>query len=583
MTAAQPPPQGATEYSRAPCAAVLFDRDGTLIRDDGYTHEPEALRWQPGAIEAIQRSKAAGALTIVVTNQSGIARGYYSEDDMRRFHKHMNQELAQHGAHIDAFYHCPFHGEGVVPEFTHADHPDRKPNPGMLRRALIEWSLDPDSCFVVGDTALDVAAANAAGIRSFLVAPGELLATVERGLRRPRTPMRGGPVANLEHCAASARTWLYEHALPLWWERGFDRETRCFHERISLNGTPVTMSRRIRVQARQTFVYACAGNLGWGGPWREAVEAGLDVLLTRGIRADGGTRHSLDAAGRPSDERRDLYDLAFVVFALATGSQSLGGHPEAIDAAERLVEWAETHWTHPNGGFHEGDLLPVLPRRQNPHMHMFEALLALYEATGNRTQLDRAGRIAALVADRCFDTKHGALPEYYDDFLRRPPGDGSVIVEPGHQFEWYWLLKWWDRLGGCGMGEIAERMFVHGEVYGVSVGDSAIFDEVFLDGRIRTRSGRLWPHAERIKANVLRYERTLDVNAANAIANAFHMLMRFCDTPTRGVWYDRRSPDGLFTDQDAPASSFYHIMTAMVELLRLSPRASNALTVSELT
>src|SRR5207237_9096752 len=137
-----------------------------------YTSRPEALLWQPGAIAAIRRCNDSGRLAIVVTNQSGVARGYYTEADVHAFHAQMQTELGRHGAHIDAFYFCPYHGDGVLPEFTHADHPDRKPNPGMLRRALLEWPIDPERSFLVGDTDGDIAAAQAAGLTGWRVDHG---------------------------------------------------------------------------------------------------------------------------------------------------------------------------------------------------------------------------------------------------------------------------------------------------------------------------------------------------------------------------------------------------------------------------
>ncbi|MGH6951968.1 MAG: HAD-IIIA family hydrolase, partial [Vitreimonas sp.] len=268
-------------------AAVMFDRDGTLTVDDGYTHKPEALRWQPGAIEAIRAVNDAGALAIVVTNQAGVARGLYSEADMRAFHAHMQTELAKHGAHIDAFYHCPYHGEGVVPEFTHADHPDRKPNPGMLRRALIEWPIERERCTMIGDSDRDMQAGAALHLPRFQVQPGQLLDIVRRELREtpPARAAVAPAAARLKHCAAAARAWLFEAALPLWAERGFDRVADCFHERIALDGQPAAaLPRRIRVQARQTAVFARAGRLGWAGPWRELADTGARILRIRALR-----------------------------------------------------------------------------------------------------------------------------------------------------------------------------------------------------------------------------------------------------------------------------------------------------------
>lgn len=549
--------------------AVLFDRDGTLIVDEGYTYKIEKLEWQPGAIEAIRAVNEAGALAIIITNQAGIARGLYSEADMRRFHAHMQSELARHGAHIDAFYHAPFHGEGIVPEFTHDNHPDRKPNPGMLRRALVEWPIDRARCVVVGDSDLDVQAAHALHLKAHRVAPGELLPTVQSALAAlpAAKPIAAGAAHMLKHRAAQAKAWLFEHALPLWWTAGYDANARCFHERIALDGAPVAdLPRRVRVQARQTVVYARAHDLGWNGPWREAVEAGAEVLLTRGLRADGGTRHLLSPTGQPHDERRDLYDLAFVLFALAEAGRVLQ-RADLIDAAQKLLAWAEANWSHPAGGFREGDVTPTPPRRQNPHMHMFEALLALYEASGDLNHLARATRIAQLFQTKFFDQRHGALPEYFDDAWRP---DADAIVEPGHHFEWSWLLHRYSAFGGANPGDIPERLRVHAEVYGVDRASGVTYDEIHIDGRPRTTSSRLWPHTERIKANIARYERTRDPVAAEAAAQAFDVLMSYCDTPTKGLWRDRRQSDGSFTEEAAPASSFYHVMFALFELIRVA-------------
>lgn len=162
--------------------AVFFDRDGTLNIDEGYTHRLEDLQWTPGAIEAIRAVNDAGRFCIVVTNQAGVARGLYEEADMDKFHAGMQAALAGHGAHIDAFYHCPFHAEASVERWRHPDHPDRKPNPGMIERAIVEWPIAREGSVLIGDRDLDMEAARRAGVRGVLYAGGDLAALVRASL-----------------------------------------------------------------------------------------------------------------------------------------------------------------------------------------------------------------------------------------------------------------------------------------------------------------------------------------------------------------------------------------------------------------
>lgn len=162
--------------------AVFFDRDGCLNHDGGFVHRWQDFRWLPGAIEAIRLVNSAGFRAFVVTNQSGIARGYYTADDVCLLHRRMAADLAAHGAWIDAFRFCPHH-----PDFGAAGPClCRKPAPGMVSDLLKAWSIPPDRAFMVGDRATDVAAAEAAGIRGLQVSPGGVLPAVRRELARLR-------------------------------------------------------------------------------------------------------------------------------------------------------------------------------------------------------------------------------------------------------------------------------------------------------------------------------------------------------------------------------------------------------------
>ena len=175
----------------APLKAVFFDRDGVLNVDHGYVHDPAKLEWVAGAREAVAALTAAGVRSIVVTNQSGVARGYFGEDAVHALHAHMQRELALLGGEITAFYHCPFLENAEVEAYRHDDHPDRKPNPGMILRGLAESGLAPEACVMVGDKKSDMEAARRAGVAGFLFTGGDLLAFLRERLG-PRFPAPAG-------------------------------------------------------------------------------------------------------------------------------------------------------------------------------------------------------------------------------------------------------------------------------------------------------------------------------------------------------------------------------------------------------
>ncbi len=161
-----------------PRKAVIFDRDGVLNVDHGYLYEPGKLEWMPGAKAAVARVNRAGRLAIIATNQSGIGRGYYAETAMHALHAVMREQLAAAGARIDAIYFCPFHPDAPDEALRHPDHPDRKPNPGMILRALADFGVEPGDALMIGDKPSDVEAARRAGVAGHLYGGGDLDAFV---------------------------------------------------------------------------------------------------------------------------------------------------------------------------------------------------------------------------------------------------------------------------------------------------------------------------------------------------------------------------------------------------------------------
>ena len=157
-----------------PRPAVFFDRDGVLNVDVNYLYRVEDFAWIPGAQAAIKQYNNKGYFVFVVTNQSGVARGYYGEDDVNTLHNWMQTELAKIGAQIDDFFYCPHHPAGTVEPYTVACQ-CRKPQPGLLQAACDKWPVDKEQSLLIGDKLSDIEAAAAAGIRGCLFPGGNLL------------------------------------------------------------------------------------------------------------------------------------------------------------------------------------------------------------------------------------------------------------------------------------------------------------------------------------------------------------------------------------------------------------------------
>ena len=169
--------------------ALFLDRDGVINRDKGYVSQIADFEWIDGAAACIRNFNARDWHVFVVTNQSGIARGLYTEADMTTLHSWMVEQLGQQGAKIDRIYHCPFHAEGEIAAYR-KDSYDRKPKPGMLMQAMADFPVNREASFLIGDKLTDIQAAHAAGVGAFLFEGDNLetfaewaLADFEQGAR----------------------------------------------------------------------------------------------------------------------------------------------------------------------------------------------------------------------------------------------------------------------------------------------------------------------------------------------------------------------------------------------------------------
>jgi mannose/cellobiose epimerase-like protein (N-acyl-D-glucosamine 2-epimerase family) len=355
---------------------------------------------------------------------------------------------------------------------------------------------------------------------------------------------------------------MIDHCLPLWSNEGWDRASGGFVDRLHPDGrADVSAPRRVFVQARQIYCFAKAAQMGWYPEGREIALKGLDHLLTRAKGPDGrpGFVHTLAPDGGVLDPLRDSYDQAFVLLALAT-AYALDRDAQIRSEIDALLSFLDAQLRSPHGGFLEG--LPAsLPRRQNPQMHLFEAMIAAFDATHDMAFQQRAGQFFALFLANLYDKQTRVLGEYFeDDWSKIEP----VSVEPGHQAEWVWLLKGFERITGCPTGRhrgelLASALRYRDEATG------CLIDEGGTEGRIRRHTRRLWPQSEMAKAWIAQAEAG-EVGAADEARAALTRLERhYLRHPVAGGWYDQFDRDGNSLVATIPASSFYHVVCAVAE------------------
>jgi mannose-6-phosphate isomerase len=373
--------------------------------------------------------------------------------------------------------------------------------------------------------------------------------------------------------AGAARRWLADHALPLWGVAGVD-EDGSFHERLMFDGRPERGSfRRMRVQARQVYVFSEAALRGWWPQAGGVAEAGFEALLRNNWGADGrpGFVHSLKADKTPLDVKRDTYDHAFGLFALAWYYR-LARAPRALALAHEILDLLERDLADPvNGGFAES-VPPALPRRSDPHMHLLEAALEWVEETGEPRFRALAERLIRLFQDRFFNRQAGALTEYFGADLRPAEGAAGQVVAPGHHFEWFWLL---DRAASLGLQTPADdgrALYGFGVSHGIDARGFAV-DECDTRGHQVRRSRRAWPQSELIKAHLVAAERG-ERGAAEAAARlTLDFQHDFLATSTPGLWMDQLDENGRGVSAAVPASTFYHVMVAFRELILFAEAA----------
>lgn len=368
------------------------------------------------------------------------------------------------------------------------------------------------------------------------------------------------------------KLWLFGEALPVWWEKGADKEKGGFYERLNLDGTPHDINRRTRVAARQVYSYALAHRMGYSGETAGAIDQGLSWLSGPARNPETGMLYAvLSPEGEVVRGEFDFYDHAFALLAYAS-AYAVRKDETLEQAAVFIRDTIMREYSHPVRGFEESRPRS-LPLKANPHMHMFEACLAWIEAGGDETWKQIAGMIAELCVEKFLHPETGALREFFDGDWNPIEGEAGRIVEPGHQYEWAWLfLRWADITGEDQYRTAARRLIDIGEDYGTDRLRGVSFNEMWDDFSPKDLNARLWPQTERIKAAVRWAEAAEDETREAALAmavSAVQGLWLYLPAELNGLYRDRMTDDGHLVVESAPASTLYHIICAIDEFSRL--------------
>jgi mannose-6-phosphate isomerase len=374
---------------------------------------------------------------------------------------------------------------------------------------------------------------------------------------------RGDPKMQLTALHAALARWLIDDAYPRWAEQGIDPRSGGFSGTLDRSGHPLDHPRRARVHPRQLYAFAQAPRLGWLGDVPRIVARGIDYFTKFYRRADGLFRALADADGAPLDERALLYDQSFALLGFAAAAAALDARVEFERRAIELRHLIEERFRAADGAFYS-DEEHSRTFESNPHLHLLEASLAWAEIGNDAGWSAWARGLAQLALSRFIRPDSGALGESYTAAWLPAPGITGRIIEPGHQFEWAWLLLRCEGLHPSPLRQAALKLISIGDEHGVRNGVAV--NSLLDDFTVKDADARFWPQTERLKAALLAAALTDAPHYWWMAHSAAMSFFPYLETPVAGLWFDVRQPNGTFVDSPAPASTFYHLVGAVLAL-----------------
>ncbi len=357
--------------------------------------------------------------------------------------------------------------------------------------------------------------------------------------------------------------------VPFWAERAWDARNGGFFEALDMSGRGLNgIPRRVRAQARQSYVFARCTLAGWVNETEQAVE-GLERLKAHAWQAGGmgGWSHLLDDQGQVIDARRDLYDHAFIILACAWVFKA-SGDSTYRDLAFETLDFVETKMASEQGGFIEGIGAPLQPRRQNPHMHLLEALMALYETTDDPDLLPRIAGLRNLFDGTFYQSDCGQLLEFFTDDWLPHPQQGHVL-EPGHFCEWVWLLAECERLTGWSAGEAGAALFANAMARGRNSRTGLLYTSMDTSGQPIDAGSRTWMQTEWVRAASVELKRGNPLAAELLELSCEGLLKHHLGPAVAGGWADAIDSEGMSRSANMPGSTLYHLVGSLIELAGL--------------
>ena len=368
------------------------------------------------------------------------------------------------------------------------------------------------------------------------------------------------------------REYLFDYFLPRWQKHSQD-DTGAFQYYLNPDWSRAeNPDLRLRVQARQTYVMAKAARLGAGDLFADSAMRGFEFLLKRFGDADhGGFFLKLDPKGEPIDVNKELYEHAFVLLACAAVHEATGD-PRARATASGVCDLLDAKLADPvHGGFLEGADRAWAARRgarrQNPHMHLFEAMLAWSEVDAGGPWRQRAKDLLDVFYTRFYDVHEDILRENYEDDWRPAPGEAGNVVEPGHHFEWVFLLEEYARIfDEAQWGDATCGLWDWGRAHGLDP-SGGVYGECRRDGTVARAEKRVWPQTEWLRALAIRYRDSLETKWHEQIeAHLDWMRAKYCGDNFPG-WHESIDANGALDEPRMYATSVYHIFGAFVAVM----------------